>query len=136
MRPVARRGLYHGCSRPSPVQNRPCRESSSPAMTSWMPWALSFTEIVARGPPMSVPAPGRVSCEPCLEKRRTDDRARYAAGIVMCQGSQGAPPAGSWAQSLHSSPDKETALTAQVANTVSAAFPSLTGSVGLERGKM
>ena len=25
-------------------------------------------------------APGRVSCEPCLEKRRADDRARYARG--------------------------------------------------------
>ena len=25
-------------------------------------------------------APGRVSCEPCLEQRRAEDRARYAAG--------------------------------------------------------
>ena len=37
-------------------------------------------------------APGRVSCEPCLEKRRAEDRARYAAGKAAGKLYGGANP--------------------------------------------
>ena len=37
-------------------------------------------------------APGRKSCEPCLEKRRADDRARYAAGKAAGLKYGGADP--------------------------------------------
>ncbi len=37
-------------------------------------------------------APGRVSCEPCLEKRRASDRAKYAAGKAAGKPYGGADP--------------------------------------------
>ena len=37
-------------------------------------------------------APGRVSCEPCLEKRRASDRANYAAGKAAGKPYGGADP--------------------------------------------
>ncbi len=37
-------------------------------------------------------APGRVSCEPCLEKRRASDRAKYAAGKEAGKPYGGADP--------------------------------------------
>ena len=37
-------------------------------------------------------APGRVTCEPCLEQRRADDRARYAAGKAAGKPYGGANP--------------------------------------------
>ena len=37
-------------------------------------------------------APGRVSCEPCLEKRRASDRAKYAAGKAAGKLYGGADP--------------------------------------------
>ena len=37
-------------------------------------------------------APGRVTCEPCLEQRRADDRARYAAGKAAGKPYGGADP--------------------------------------------
>ena len=37
-------------------------------------------------------APGRASCEPCLEQRRADDRARYAAGKAAGKPYGGANP--------------------------------------------
>ena len=40
----------------------------------------------------SPPAPGRVSCEPCLEKRRASDRAKYAAGKAAGKLYGGADP--------------------------------------------
>ena len=40
----------------------------------------------------AVAAPGRVTCEPCLEQRRADDRARYAAGKAAGKPYGGANP--------------------------------------------
>ena len=38
------------------------------------------------------PAPGRATCEPCLEERRIEDRARYAAGKAAGKPYGGADP--------------------------------------------
>ena len=38
------------------------------------------------------PAPGRATCEPCLEERRIEDRARYAAGKAAGEPYGGADP--------------------------------------------
>jgi hypothetical protein len=46
--------LYHGCSRPSQVQNRPWSAGVKRAITCRMPQTLSSTNKDAPAPPMSV----------------------------------------------------------------------------------